>query len=187
MAKLIYSAIASLDGFVADRDGHFEWAAPSEEVHAFVNELERPVGTYLYGRRMYETMAVWDTLPLTGEPQVIHDFAAIWRAADKVVYSRTLAGVTTARTRLERELDPGAVRRMKAEAGRDIGVGGPELAGQALEAGLVDEVQLFLKPVVVGGGTHSLLTTAAVHLELRELRRFGDGTVLLRYGVNPGP
>jgi len=183
MAKLIYSAIASLDGFVADEQGNFDWAAPSEEVHAFVNELERPVGTYLYGRRMYKTMAVWDTLPLTGEPQVIRDFAEIWRAADKVVYSRTLAGVSTARTQLERELDPGAVRRMKDEAERDIGVGGPELAGQAMEAGLVDELQLFLKPVIVGGSKHSLPTTALVQLELIDQRRFADGTVFLRYRV----
>jgi dihydrofolate reductase len=183
MAKLIYSAIASLDGFVADEHGNFDWAAPSEEVHAFVNELERPVGTYLYGRRMYETMAVWDTLAVRDEPQVIRDFAEIWRAADKVVYSRTLAGVTTTRTRLERDLDPDAVRRMKAESGRDIGIGGPELAGQALEAGLVDEVQLFLKPVIVGGSTHSLPTTAHVQLELLDQQRFGDGTVFLRYRV----
>ena len=183
MARLIYSAIASLDGFVADEQGNFDWAMPSEEVHAFVNDLERPVGTYLYGRRMYETMAVWDTMPLEGEPDVMRDFAEIWRAADKVVYSRTLADVSTPRTRLERDLNPDAVRRMKAEAERDISIGGPELAARALEAGLVDEVRLFLCPVVVGGGTHSLPTTAVVHLELREQRRFGNGTVYLRYAV----
>jgi dihydrofolate reductase len=164
MARLIYSAIASLDGFVADRDGNFAWAAPDEEVHAFVNELERPVGTYLYGRRMYEAMAVWDTLALTDEPYVIRDFAEIWRAADKVVYSRTLDGVSTARTRLERELDADALRRVKAEADRDLSIGGPELAAQALEAGLVDELELFLTPVLVGVGKHSLPTTAELHL-----------------------
>jgi dihydrofolate reductase len=183
MARLIYSAIASLDGFVADRDGNFEWAMPDEDVHAFVNEIERPVGTYLYGRRTYETMAVWETLSLTGEPQVMRDFAEIWRAADKVVYSRTLDRVSTARTRLERDLDADAVRLMKAEADRDIGVGGPELAAQAIEAGLVDELQLFLTPVLVGVGKHSLPTTAELRLDLRELRRFGNGTVYLRYAV----
>jgi dihydrofolate reductase len=185
MPRLIYSAIASLDGFVADRDGAFDWAAPSEEVHAFVNELERPVGTYLYGRRMYETMAPWDSLPLDGKAGAIRDFAEIWREADKVVYSRTLGGVSTARTRLEHELDPDAVRRLKAGAGRDISVGGPTLAGQVIDAGLVDEVQLFLKPVAVGGGTHSLPLTAEVHLNLREQRRFRDGTVFLRYALAP--
>jgi dihydrofolate reductase len=183
MAKLIYSAIASLDGFVADEHGNFDWAMPSEEVHAFINELERPVGTTLYGRRMYETMAVWESMPLSDEPDVMRDFAEIWRATDKVVYSRTLERVSTARTRLERELDPGGVRRLKAEAGRDISIGGPELAAQAIEAGLVDELLLFVKPVLVGGGKHSLPTTAEVRLELREERRFGDGTVYLRYAV----
>jgi dihydrofolate reductase len=183
MAKLIYSALASLDGYTADADGNFDWAAPDDEVHAFVNDLERPIGTHLYGRRMYETMAVWDTMPLSGEPEVMRDYAAIWRAADKVVYSRTLEGVGTPRTRLERELDPDAVRRMKAEAERDISIGGPELAGQAIEAGLVDELQLFLAPISVGGSKHSLPTTTKVQLELRELRRFGRGTVYLRYAV----
>jgi dihydrofolate reductase len=183
MARLIYSTLASLDGFTADEHGNFDWAAPDEEVHAFVNELERPVGTYLYGRRMYETMAVWDSMPLSGEPEVIRDFAGIWRAADKVVYSRTLSEVSTPRTRLERELDPGAIRRLKAELERDISIGGPELAGRALAAGLVDELQLFLTPVVVGGSKHSLPTTAKLRLELRDLRRFGNGTVYLRYEI----
>jgi len=183
MARLIYAAIASLDGYVADEDGNFEWAAPDEEVHAFVNDLERPVGTYLYGRRMYETMAVWNTMPLEGEPDVIRGFAEIWRAADKVVYSRTLADVSTERTRLEREFDVDAVRKMKRDSARDIGVGGPELAAQAIEAGLVDELQLFLAPVLVGVGKHSLPTTAERHLDLREDRRFGNGTVYLRYAI----
>jgi dihydrofolate reductase len=184
MAKLIYSAIASLDGFVADEHGNFDWAMPSEEVHAFINELERPVGTALYGRRMYETMAVWESMPLSDEPDVMRDFAEIWRATDKVVYSRTLAEVSTTRTRLERELDADAVRRMKAEAERDISIGGPELAAQAMEAGLVDELQLFLTPVLVGGGKHALPTTAELSLDLRDQRRFANGTVFLRYGVS---
>jgi len=185
MAQLIYSAIASLDGFVADAEGNFDWAAPDEEVHAFVNDLERPVGTYLLGRRMYETMAVWETMPLSGEPDVMRDFAEIWRAADKVVYSRTLAEVSTARTRIEREFDADAVRRMQAAAAHDIAIGGPELAAQAIEAGLVDELQLFLTPVIVGGSKHSLPPTVKMHLELRDVRRFGNGTVYLRYAVPP--
>ncbi len=183
MANLIYSAIASLDGFTADQDGNFDWAAPDEEVHAFVNDLERPVGTYLYGRRMYETMAVWETMALDDEPPVMSDFAEIWRAADKVVYSRTLATASTARTRIERDFDPGAVREMKERAAADIGIGGPELAAQAIHAGLVDELQLFLVPVLVGGSKHSLPTTTKVYLDLREERRFRNGTVYLRYGI----
>ncbi len=175
MANLIYSAIASLDGYVADEDGDFDWAAPDEEVHAFVNDLERPVGTYLYGRRMYETMALDD------EPPVMHDFAGIWRAAEKVVYSRTLANVSTPRTRLEREFDADAVREMKAGAARDIGVGGAELAAQAIRAGLVDELHLLLAPVVVGGGAQALPAGTRMDLDLREERRFGNGTVYLRY------
>ena len=185
MAKLSYSAIASLDGYVADADGRFDWAAPDEEVHAFVNDLERPAGTYLYGRRMYETMAVWETMPLDDEPAVMRDYAQIWRGADKIVYSRTLEDVSTSRTRLERELDPGAVRELKARAERDITIGGPELAGQALAAGLVDEVQLFLTPVLVGGGRHAFGPAAAARLELRAERRFANGTVFLHYAVSP--
>jgi dihydrofolate reductase len=187
MAQLIYSAIASLDGFIEDADGNFDWAAPDEEVHAFVNDLERPMGTYLYGRRMYETMAVWDTMSLEGEPDVMRDFAELWRAADKVVYSRTLPGVSTGRTRLERELDMDAVRDMKRDSARDIGIGGPELAGQALAAGIVDELHLFLTPVLVGVGKHSLPPTTELSLDLRDQRRFANGTVFLRYGVTtPG-
>src|SRR5947209_73200 len=145
MAKLIYSAIASLDGYVEDKDGKFDWAAPDEEVHAFVNDLERPVGTYLYGRRMYETMVSWETVGVgPDQSPAVRDFAEIWRAAEKVVYSRTLQEVSSDRTRLERELEPAAVRRMKAGAARDISVGGAELAGHALEAGLVDECHLFV-------------------------------------------
>ena len=152
MAKLIYSAITSLDGYVADKDGNFDWAVPDEEVHAFINDLERPVGTYLYGRRMYETMVVWETDPtLADRSPLLRDFAEIWQAADKIVYSKTLEAVDTARTRIERDFDPEAVRQMRALAGRDLLVGGPELAGQAFEAGLVDEMHQFVVPMVVGG------------------------------------
>ena len=181
MAKLIYSAITSLDGYVADQDGNFEWAAPDEEVHTFVNDLERPVGTYLYGRRMYEVMVAWETMTLAGQPPVVQDYAAIWRAADKIVYSRTLATVSSARTRIEREFEPEAIREMKAAAGRDISVGGPDLAAQALQAGLVDECHLFLTPVVVGGGNQFLLDDVRLNLELLDERRFGSGVVHLHY------
>jgi dihydrofolate reductase len=181
VAKLIYSAIASLDGYVADRDGNFDWAAPDAEVHAFVNDLERPIGTYLYGRRMYETMAVWETLD-DPAPEM-RDFARLWRAADKVVYSRTLDAVSTPRTRLERELMPAAVRALVAGAARDVTIGGPTLAGAALAAGLVDEIQLFLNPIAVGGGTPALPRDVRVDLELLDQRRFGNGVVYLSYRV----
>ena len=182
MAKLIYSAITSLDGHVADVEGNFEWAAPDEEVHTFVNDLERPVGTYLYGRRMYQVMVGWETAhTLADQPPVMRDFAEIWQAADKIVYSRTLETVSTARTRIERDFDPRAVRRMKASAGRDITVGGPALAAQAIKAGLVDECHLFVTPIVVGGGTHSLPHDVHLKLELLDVHRFGNGVVHLHY------
>ncbi len=181
MAKLIYSAITSLDGYVADEAGTFDWAEPDEEVHAFVNDLERPVGTYLYGRRMYEVMVAWETTGLADQPTCIRDFAEIWRAADKIVYSKTLATVSSARTRIEREFDPKAVRQAKAEAGRDFSVGGPELAAHAFEAGLVDECRLFLAPIVVGGGKQSLPDDVRLRLELLDERRFGNGMIYLRY------
>ncbi|MDQ1511516.1 MAG: hypothetical protein QOG50_3360 [Actinomycetota bacterium] len=182
MAKLIYSAITSLDGYVADENGNFDWAEPDEEVHAFVNDLERPIGTYLYGRRMYEVMVYWETA-YTGadQPPVALDFAQIWRAAEKVVYSTTLETVSTAKSRLEREFDPEAVRRMKANAERDISVGGPELAAHAIKSGLVDEYHLFVNPIVVGGGKQSLPENVRVQLDLREVRRFGNGVVHLHY------
>ena len=181
MGKLIYSAIASLDGYIEDADGRFDWAAPDEEVHAFVNELERPVGTYLYGRRMYETMVFWESPPnLAEQPPVVRDFAQIWQAADKIVYSQTLQSVSSARTRIERAFNREAIRELKASAGRDISVGGAALAGQAIEAGLVDEYHLFLVPVVVGDGKRSLPDTR-VRLELLDERRFRNGTVYLRY------
>jgi dihydrofolate reductase len=182
MARLIYSAIMSLDGYVADEHGDFDWAAPDEEVHAFVNDLERPVGTYLYGRRMYETMVYWETAhTIADQRPVSQDFTRIWQAAEKVVYSRTLAAVSSGRTRIERDFDPAAVRRMKASAERDITVGGPELAAHAIRAGLVDEWQLFVVPVLVGGGTRALPEDVRLTLDLLEARRFGSGVVLLRY------
>ena len=184
MAKLIYSAIMSLDGYIEDESGSFDWAAPDEEVHAFVNDQERPIGTYLYGRRMYETMLFWETASTDDdEPAVMHDYTRIWQAADKVVYSSTLDAVSSARTRLERKFDPDAVRRLKETAARDLSIGGPHLAAQALAAGLVDECHLFLNPVAVGGGTPALPTGTRVDLELLDERRFGNGVVYLRYRV----
>ena len=182
MAKLIYSALTSLDGYIADANGNFDWAAPDSEVHAFVNDLERPVGTYLYGRRMYEVMAFWETAhTLTDEPPAIHDYARIWQAADKIVYSTTLEETSTARTRLEREFDPDAIRRMKAQARTDISVGGPHLAAQAIKAGLVDAYHLFINPVVVGGGNPALPHGVHVRLELMDEHRFESGVVYLHY------
>ena len=184
MVKLIYSAIASLDGYIEDEDGKFDWAAPSPEVHAFVNEVERPTGTYLYGRRMYETMVFWETAYEPGlPPSPERDYAEIWPAAEKVVYSRTLESPTSERTRIEREFDPAAIREMKAGADRDISIGGPELAGQALAAGLVDEMQLFVTPVIVGGGKPALPADVRLELELLDERRFDNGVVYLRYSV----
>jgi dihydrofolate reductase len=182
MAKLIYSAITSLDGYVADESGDFGWAAPDEEVHAFVNDLERPVGTYLYGRRMYEVMLAWET-PHTfadGSP-ITQDFAELWQAADKIVYSKTLEAVSSARTRIERDFEPEAVRAMKASAGRDMSVGGPNLAAHAIEAALVDECHLFVTPVVVGGGNRWLPDNVRLKLELLDERRFVGGVVHLHY------
>jgi dihydrofolate reductase len=182
VAKLIYSAITSLDGYVADRDGRFDWAEPDAEVHSFVNDLERPIGTYLYGRRMYEVMVYWETAhTLADQRPFIQDFAEIWQAADKIVYSTTLETVASARTRIERDFDPEAVRQLKASASRDITVGGPDLAAEAIKAGLVDEYQLFLAPVVVGGGKQSLPNDVRLELELLDERRFGNGMVYLHY------
>ena len=182
MAKLIYSAITSLDGYVADEEGNFDWAAPDEEVHTFVNDLERPVGTYLYGRRMYEVMVAWETEPdVAGQPPAVQDYAEIWRAADKIVYSRTLETVSRARTQIERDFDPEAVRQMKASAGRDVSVGGPDLAAEAIRAGLVDELHLFVTPIVVGGGKRCLPDNVRLELELLDDRRFGNGVVHLHY------
>jgi dihydrofolate reductase len=182
MATLMYSTIASLDGYMADEDGNFDWAAPDEEVHAFINDLVRPTGTYLYGRRMYETMTVWETdATLAAQSEVIRDFAQIWQAADKIVYSRTLKEPSTARTRIEREFDPEAVRKIKASARADMTVGGPDLAAQAFRSGLVDDCHLFLAPIVVGGGKPSLPGHARSELELLDERRFRSGMVYLHY------
>ena len=179
MGKLIYSALASLDGYVADRNGNFDWAAPSEEVHAFVNDLVRHVGTHLYGRRTYEVLVPWEDMPLEGHPDVVRDFAGIWRGADKIVYSRTLKEPRSARTRIERDFDPDEVRDMQTNG--DLSIGGPELAGLAIRAGLVDEFHLFLNPVVVGGGTSAFPRDVRWDLELLDDRRFGGGVVHLHY------
>ena len=182
MAQLIYSAIMSLDGYTADADGRFEWAEPDEEVHRFVNDLQRPVGTYLYGRRMYETMRYWETAhTLADEPPVGLDYAQIWQAADKIVYSTTLQAPDTARTRVERDFDPEQVRKLKEAADRDLTVGGARLAAQAIAAGLVDEYQLFVVPAVVGGGTRALPDQVRLNLALAQEHRFGGGTVYLCY------
>jgi dihydrofolate reductase len=185
MAKLIYTAITSLDGYVADKDRKFGWAEPDEEVHTFVNDLERPVGTHLYGRRMYEVLVTWENLSLAGQPPYIRDFAEIWRAADKIVFSRTLETVSSARTRLEREFNADEVRQLKAEATRDLAVGGPGLAAEAFRAGLVDEVHLYLAPIVVGGGLAALPDDVRLKLELLDERRFGNGMVHLSYRAEP--
>jgi dihydrofolate reductase len=182
MAKLIYAALTSLDGYIADEEGNFDWAMPDEEVLEFVNDLERPVGTHLYGRRMYEMMVGWENDPSAAEQSPRSgDFAEIWRAADKVVYSRTLEEASTTKTRVERDFDPEAVRRMKESAERDISVSGPGLAAHAFRAGLVDECHLFLAPVVVGGGKRALPEGVRVGLELLDERRFGNGMVYLRH------
>ena len=181
MAKLIYSAITSLDGYIADEDGNFDWAAPDEDVHRFVNDLERPVGTYLYGRRMYEVMVYWSKSTFGDEAPVLRDYAEIWRTADKIVYSHTLESVSSPRTRIERDFDPAAVSQLKARKDRDISVGGPNLAAQAINAELVDEFHVFVAPVVVGAGKHWLPHDVHLELELLHERRFVNGTVYLHY------
>jgi dihydrofolate reductase len=187
VADLVYTGITSLDGYVNDVGGAFDWAAPDAEVHAFVNDLERPVGTYLYGRRLYEVMRAWESPEwLTGTTEVERDFATIWRQADKVVYSSTLSEVPTARTRLERDFDPAAVRQLVVGSDADVSVGGPTLAAQALRTGLVDEVRQFLQPVVVGGGTPFLPAYLHLSLDLLDERRFGSGVVYLRYRTRRG-
>ncbi len=179
MAELIYSAITSLDGYVADEQGNFDWSAPDPEVHAAVNDQERAIGTYLYGRRMYEVMAVWETMDTADEPEVMGDYAQIWRAADKIVYSRTLRDVSSARTRIERSFDPDAVRAIKEKG--DCVIGGAALAGEAMRHGLVDELHLFVSPVVVGGGNPALPAGLRWDLELTAERRFDNGVVQLSY------
>jgi dihydrofolate reductase len=182
MAKLIYWANTSLDGYIADEHGRYDWTAPDDEVFRFITEFERPIGTYLYGRRLYQEMTYWETAHTQpGQSDLMLDFAQVWQAADKVVYSRTLDTVSTAKTRLERTFDPEAVRQLKAQASRDITVGYADLAGQAIKAGLVDELHLVIYPVMVGGGTSALPDGARVQLELLGQRRFGHGHVHLHY------
>jgi dihydrofolate reductase len=184
MAKLIYSALSSLDGYIEDKEGNFDWAAPDEEVHSFINNLERSAGTYLLGRRMYEIMTVWETDPdLAAESPILGDYAQMWQAANKIVYSRTLDAVSTRRTRLERTFDPVAIQKLKDTSEKDISIGGPELAAHAFRAGLIDECQLFLTPIIIGGGKPSLPSDVRLELELLEERRFMSGVVYLRYGV----
>ncbi len=186
MAKLIFAAITSLDGYIEDERGNFDWAAPDEEVHSFVNDLERPVGTYLYGRRMYEVMVYWETAhTAAGLPPVEREFAAIWRAASKIVYSRTLSQASSGRTTIEREFDPASVRRLKAEARQDITVGGPHLGAEALRAGLVDEYHLLIAPVIVGAGIAALPSDLRIGLDLLDERRFAGGMVHLHYRITP--
>ena len=186
MGRLGYTSITSLDGYVNDASGEFDWSAPDHEVHAFVNELERRFTTHLYGRRMYEVLRVWEHPEdfVDGDP-VMEDYAAIWQAADKVVYSSSLrpADITTARTRLERAFDVDAVRALKAAAAGDVTIGGPGLASHALRAGLVDELHLFLNPIIVGGGTAAIPDDVRIDLTLVEERRFSGGVVYLRYDV----
>lgn len=181
--RLTYTALCSLDGYIEDPDGDFMWAAPDREVHGFVNELERGVGTMLLGRRMYETLAVWETMPTEGEPPELADYKAIWLGAEKVVYSRTLSEVASERTRIEPEFDADAVRGLKEDANRGLSIGGPGIAAAAFAAGLVDEVQLFVSPVIVGGGKRALPEGARIDLELLDERRFEAGVVYARYGI----
>jgi dihydrofolate reductase len=184
LAKLIYAAIASLDGYVEDEAGGFDWAMPDEEMHAFVNDLERPLGTYLYGRRMYETMVFWETAGREAdEPPVFADYADIWRAAEKVVYSRTLQSPSSAKTRIERDFEANAIRQLKQASASDLAIGGAELAGRAFAAGLVDACHLFVCPVLVGGGKRALKDNVRAQLELLDERRFGNGVVHLHYRV----
>jgi dihydrofolate reductase len=184
MARLFYSMLTSLDGYVADDTGNFDWADPDEEVHAFINDLSRPIGTMLLGRRMYEVLAAWESDDmLVDQPAAIVDFAKIWRASDKIVYSRSLESPRTARTRIERDFDPEAVRRLKATSERDLSIGGPELAAHALRAGLVDQIQLFLNPIIIGSGNPALPADLRLPLELEDERRFANRVVYVAYGT----
>ncbi len=182
MARLIYSAIVSADGYVEDAAGSIDWGTPGEDLFCFINDLERPVGTYLYGRRMYEAMLYWETARTAGgQPSFVREFTGIWQAAEKIVFSKTLASVPSARTRLERDFDPAMIRQLKSAAGHDMTVGGADLAGQAIKAALVDELRLFLVPVIVGGGKPALPSGLRSDLELLDTRRFASGAVYLRY------
>jgi dihydrofolate reductase len=186
MARLICTALASLDGYIADEHGDFDWAAPDSDVHAFINDLERPIGTYLYGRRLYDTMAYWETAAVQpNQPPVMLDYAKLWQAADKIVYSTTMETARSARTRIERTFDANAVRAMKDATDRDLSIGGPTLAAHAFRAGLVDEVRLFVSPLIVGGGNPFLPDRLRLNLQLLDEHRFDSGVVYLRYRVSP--
>ncbi len=187
MANLIYVANTSLDGYTEDKDGKFDWTEPSEEYFRFINNLVRTMHTHLYGRRMYETMMVWETDPnLAAESPLMRDFAEIWQEANKIVYSRTLETISTRKTQLEQTFDPEAIRQLKAASEHDILIGGPELAAHAFRAGLIDEYHLFIVPILIGGGKSALPDNVRLELELLEERRFGDGTVFLRYRARQG-
>ena len=187
MANLIYVANTSLDGYTEDKDGTFNWTDPSDEVFRFITDLIRAMGTHLYGRRMYETMMVWETDPsLAAESPLMRDFAETWQAANKIVYSRTLETISTRKTQLAQTFDPEAIRQLKATSQHDILIGGPELAAQALRAGLIDEYHLFLVPIIVGGGKSALPDNVRLDLELLEERRFRNGRVFLRYQIRQG-
>jgi dihydrofolate reductase len=186
MARLIYLMITSLDGYIADEQGNFDWSMPDDEVHAFVNDYARSLGTYLYGRRMYEVMSAWETMP-TGDdqPATIRDFTAIWQAADKIVYSTTLEAVSSARTRIERTFDPDAIRQFKVQTDRALAIGGPDLAAHAFRAGLIDECHFFVNPIILGGGNSAFPTGVRLPLELLDERRFASGVAYLRYRAIP--
>lgn len=187
MAHLIYATLMSLDGYIEDAKGDFDWAAPVEEVHRFINDLERPVGTHLYGRRMYETLKVWETDPtLAEQSSLLKDYATIWQAAEKIVFSKTLKAAVTRKTRILRDFDPEMVVQLKKDARQDILVGGAELAAQAFKAGLIDELQLFLAPILIGNGKRALPAGVRLELALIEERRFENGMVYLRYCVRSG-
>jgi dihydrofolate reductase len=185
MAILIYSSSTSLDGYVADRNGSFDWSAPDDEVHGYINDSLRHYGIHLYGRKLYETMRVWEDLPLDDEPEVMRDFATFWRASEKIVYSRTLTTVSSERTRIADDFDPDDIRRLKSSAETGLLVGGATLGAEALRAGLVDEIQQFICPVIIGGGLPFLPEDVSLNLELIESTRFAGGTVCLRYRVLP--
>lgn len=186
MAKLICTALTSLDGYIADEHGDFDWATPDSDVHAFINDLERPIGTYLYGRRLYDVMVFWEAAARQpNQPPVVLDYAKLWQAADKIVYSTTLETASSARTRIERTFDPNAVRAMKDAADRDLSIGGPALAAHAFRAGLVDEVRLFVSPLIIGGGNPFLPGRLRLNLQLLDERRFDNGVVYLQYRVSP--
>jgi dihydrofolate reductase len=184
MANLIYAGLMSLDGYIADETGKFDWAMPSEEVHRFINDLERPIGTHLYGRQLYEVMASWETIETTADqPAFILDYAKIWKSADKIVFSTTLESVSSARTRIERDFDLGLVRNLKKKSGHDLSIGGPHLAAQAIRAGLVDEYHLFITPVLVGAGKPFFPQDVGLNLNLIDECRFANGMVHLHYGT----